>query len=567
MCKAILLLLQPANLTLGAIVLIYSLIFWSVNKGVSIDEGYYLLGYLNDQQLGPNTSDFHRIVRAIFFFVPKDNALLLRWSQVILKFLLLNIFLNVAYRWIRIKYDSLINKPLFYTLGLLAGTMCFAYGSPVIYYDNIQLMIYLMIFSFFFLADSTGKLSIRLSWSMLVGFVLVFGLTNYLTSGTFLLLIVLILNIIYGLPDRKKIILSFVGIVAGIIIGSLVYSLYIYNVYDFFNDAFWAYESFTRSPRSKYDINGQLLVIGKYLIGILYVYIPLISLTIAYLFIINKYWTQRVLINIFFVTVLIVISIKYSVYFSNILLLPIVMILTDAILHTIRNRQKIYLSKNILFVLILIALPVMAVAGSNQRLEMKIIYFMPFWFLAYIISLAEAKSYINPKNIRAYHMAFLIVFVVVFGSQGFIKHIHYNYSIKRSVHRIEKAERFKNIGISEYQRDFYENGIKELEKAGFKPGDEVLAFYETFMLVYVAGGFVPHKLSYSVELFITDSHNIPSNKPNYIIINQHQINILRKFLDQTNWNFPSRYNQAELGTDGQNLTNLGYNYILFSAKQ
>ena len=191
---------------------------------------------------------------------------------------------------------------------------------------------------------------------------------------------------------------------------------------------------------------------------------------------------------------------------------------------------------------------------------------MPFWFLAYVILVAEFQKYFEPKRLFRYHYVFIIVFFVVFAAQGFLKHIHYNYSIKRSTHLIANAVRFTNIGVSEYQCNFYENGIRELKKAGFKPGDNILAFYETYMLVYAAGGYVPKKLNYSAEFYVTDANNIPTERVNFMIINEYQIPMMETYLADTDWNFPEGYNRVALGTDGQNLTNMGYNYILFSAK-
>ena len=192
---------------------------------------------------------------------------------------------------------------------------------------------------------------------------------------------------------------------------------------------------------------------------------------------------------------------------------------------------------------------------------------MPFWFPAYFLLVVEFKKYLNTKQINTWHAVYIMIFFIVFVLQGFLKHIHYNYSIKRSTFLIENAVRLRGNSVSEYQRNFYENGIKELKKAGFKPGDEILAFYETFMLVYAAGGYVPHRLTYSAEFFIGDKDNIPPRKPKYIIIDNYQIPMLTEFLKTTNWKFPSSYSMVELGTDGQNLTQLGYNYLLFTNKE
>ncbi|NQT77511.1 MAG: hypothetical protein HQ565_07335 [Bacteroidetes bacterium] len=559
-------LLQPDIIALGAITLLYSLIFWSVNKGVSIDEGYYLLGYLHDQQLGPSTTDFHRIVRTLFFFIPEDNVLIFRWTRVILTIVLLLLFLWSCYKWIEKQYKISFNKTLFYSMGILTGTMCFSYASPVIYYDNIQLLIYLLAFSLFFFSLQTASILWKYLSFFSLGIILVLGLTNYPPSGLLLLGLIFLLTGIYLYPSFTGMVKSCLIIFGGVIAGAVFYSLIIYDIRDFFNEALLAYTNAAKSPKAKYDADGQWLVIGKYFLGMAKFYLPVLGLSLVYILLSQKKLINRIILNIVFGLVLLVVTYKYSVYFSNILLLPIVLLLLDTTVNAIARKKRIHLSKNLILAIMLLALPLLAVAGSNQRLEMKMVYFMPFWFLALFVLYGEFRTYNEKSSFNVINYVFIIVFFIVFVAQGFLKHIHYNYSIKRSIYPIEGAVRFTNIGVSEYQQNFYENGIRELKKAGFEKGDDVLAFYKTFMLVYAAGGYVPHRLTYSAEFFVANKDNIPQNKVDYIIIDQGQIAMVTEFLEQSDWNFPESYNKVELGTDGHNLMQLGYNYILFSSK-
>lgn len=557
-------LLQPCMIAIIVVAFLYMLIFWSLNKGVSIDEGYYLLGYLSAQQIGPAMSDFHNIVRTVFSFIPEDAVLSLRISRVIITIIALLFFLRASRRWLNRQYNIRVDRLLYFSLGLLSGTMCFAYASPVIYYDNIQLIIYLFVFALFFETGLTAKAYKKYLFIVIIGFLLVFSLTNYASSGLFISGMILLLLLIYNYPSLRKVILAYGFIFIGLIVGILIYSLFINDFFGFFEDAFWAFSNSAKSAKAKYDTGGQLLVFLNYFKDLAITYAPLLILILAYLFFIRKQLVNRIILNIGFGLMLVYFTYRLSGYFTNLLLFPIVLLAADTMISMFKKKEHPELSKNLVFILLLLALPIFAVAGSNQRLEMKMIYFMPFWFLAYFMLLVVLKKYLNPKQIPVFHYSFIITFFIIFFSQGFLKHIHYNYSIKRSTHLIENAERLTNIGVSEYQQGFYENGIEQLKKAGFKPGDEVLAFYETFMLVYAAGGYVPHRLTYSAEFFVASKDNLPPQKADFMIINEYQIPMIEEFLADTDWNFPDGYNRVELGTDGQNLTNMGYNYILFS---
>jgi hypothetical protein len=169
-------------------------------------------------------------------------------------------------------------------------------------------------------------------------------------------------------------------------------------------------------------------------------------------------------------------------------------------------------------------------------------------------------------KLAKYQYILLVTVSIVFVFQGFLKHPHYNYSIKRSKYPIENAVRLNHIKVSKYQKDFYERGINALANQGFKPGNRVLAFYETYLLVYAAGGYAADGLTYWAYNFTSDRSNIPDTKINFIIIDESEIELMTDFLSSTDWEFPESYSRTVLGTDGHNLTQLGYNYILFSSR-
>lgn len=562
--RIIIRLLQPDTIALCFVILLYGLILWSVDKGVSIDEGFYLLGYLDNQLTAPYFTDFHNIVRSLFFFLADDDVLGMRIARLIITILALFIFTETSYGWLKHKSHFSESRLLYYGLSFLAGAMCFSYASNTPYYDNLQLIIYLLVFSLLLYEQITKPYFLKLTSHIIIGVLIVVGLTNYPTSGVLLAAMVFIFTSIYCYPSFRNMIKAWLVISGGFVLGILLYSLLIYNFFEFFSEAIWAYTNSAKSSKAKYDSMGQLQVIGKYFLGLAKVYIPVLGLSVIYFFLVYKKLINRILLNIVFGLVLLLIAYKFSVYFSNILLLPVVLLLFDAIINLIGMKIRFRLSNNLMLAMLLLALPLLAVAGSNQRLEMKMMYFMPFWVLAYFILIGEFRASLDPRRILVINYVFIITFFIVFAAQGFLKHIHYNYSIKRSRHLIENAERFTNIGVSEYQQNFYENGIRELKKAGFKKGDKVLAFYKTFMLVYTAGGYVPYRLTYSAEFFVADKDNIPPDKVDYIIIDHSQIAMITDFLKQSDWNFPESYSRTELGTDGHNLTQLGYNYILFS---
>ena len=244
-------LFQPDVIALGAATFLYGLIFWSVNRGVSIDEGFYLMGYLKDQALGPFFTDFHNIVRFFIFFLPDDDVLGLRITRVVLTIIAIFIFTKTSYKWLKQEYDIPVSKLLYYSLGFLAGAMCFSYASPVLYYDNIQPIIYLFSFALFFGIFTSPHEITKYIYALLLGFLLVFSLTNYITSGLFLTGIMFLFIGYFASPHGKTIIKHFLLIIGGMVLGIVFYSLFINDFWEFLNDAFYTYQNFCK-PKTNY---------------------------------------------------------------------------------------------------------------------------------------------------------------------------------------------------------------------------------------------------------------------------------------------------------------------------
>ena len=553
------LLIQPGIIALGVIFFLYTLIFWSVNRGVSVDEGYYLLGYLTDQPVKYALTDFHHIVRSLFFFLPEDNALPLRIIRVILTIIALYFFTANSYKLLLKEYSIWINKPTYFSLSFLTGTLCFSYASPVLYYDSIEMIIYLIAFALLFEILQSHNLLLSYLFSFLLGSLIIFAMTNYLPAGIFLLLIVSFLIVLY-----KKL-KHFLFIICGFICGAIVYNFFIHSLWGVTAGIIEIYTSASEFELTKYETSGQLGIIIRYFSDLIITIIPVVIGSTVYFFL-RKYLQKfSVLIDLFFLAVTVYLVYRLSFYYSNVILLPVVVVFTDLLIINKLRIKGSFSRKGFLLFAVFLAIPLLGVLGSNQLLARKMFLFMPFWFLALYFLLAELKLLKNKKLINKYNILMILTVTVVFVFQGFIRHPHYNYSIKRSKYLIGDAVRFKGIKVSEYQNKFYENGIRELNEHGFRPGDNILAFFETYMLVYAAGGYVPDGMTYWAYHFAGDPDNIPDEKVNFIIINENEIGLITEFLSQTNWDFPASYKRIDLGTDGHNLTQMGYNYILFSS--
>lgn len=557
-------LIKPTVIATGFVIFLYGIIIWSLNRGVSIDEGYYLLGYLKEQPIRYALTDFHYIVKSLFFFLPEDNALFLRIIRFILTLLALGLLTHSSYNWISNQYGIQINRFTYFILSFLVGVLCFAYASPVLYYDNIQMIIYFLSCSLLFLIINDPRKTLLFIYSFLLGFLLIYGLTNYIPAGISLGLISLITIYISIKPGYRTVLRIISAYFLGFIISTFIYSLFIHNIFDVIRGIYDVYASATQFESTKYEAGGQFVIILKYLIDLAITIALSSAIILAYFFSRKYLYKYRIGVDIIYYILSAYLIYKLSSYYSNVVLFPILAVFLIGILEGRTSLRQQLKQKRLWFLIILIIIPFLAVLGSNQLLARKMFFYMPFWFFAFYLVMAEFKILRTSKGYNRFLYILIATVFIVFIFQGFLKHPHYNYSIKRSKHIIENAVRFKNIKVSEYQKYFYENGIQALNANGFKPGGNILAFYETYMLVYAAGGYVPDGLTYWAYQFASDPDNIPDEKVDFIIIDESEIELMTEFLSQTDWDFPVSYKRTDLGTDGHNLTQLGFNYLLFS---
>ena len=133
--------------------LFFSIIIWIIDKGFDLtDEGYHLLGYSNNQEIGipTNFSFYHLVVKNIFSWINLDilNTRILRLSlSIISTFIFIHGFHQLVTKYFKQnKYQY--GQYLF----LLIGTfMSYAFGPQAISYNHLVQFISLICFGLLFM--------------------------------------------------------------------------------------------------------------------------------------------------------------------------------------------------------------------------------------------------------------------------------------------------------------------------------------------------------------------------------------------------------------------------------
>jgi hypothetical protein len=543
--------LEPV--ALAGLLLVGYLIISTLNRGISCDEGYYLLGYLKHQPNGNLIIDFQYIIKGLFGFLPDDSVIQLSAIRLLLTFLSLFLFTITSFNWLQNRFALKHNYGFYSIMIFLAGGIGFTFGTPVLYYDNMQAILYLTVFAFLFhlLNHPRKRNYIAL---LLMGFLLVFALTNYLPSGILLgMSILLFIGIEQGVKTLPR---KLIYLIVGFIAGAMFYHVFIHNLFHYIHGAIDSFK-LAQSGISNHD-NHSLLTAMVTAIGITFItYIPILFIL---------YWMHKhVKINkvmqlsfwMIFIVILLLMRTIYKLE-SLLYLFPIVILFSVLISQKTIQLKDYFNSKPFWLLILLIGLPFMGIFGTDQSIFAKAILFMPFWMVAYWMVFAQFNRD-SLKIFQPLSLSFIVLLVCGYIYLGNFSRYQYNYTPRSSKVFLEHNVRFKSILVSSYQQAYYRDVCDTLNVHGFHPGDQIVAFADNLMAVYIAGGYFPGGLVYDWSQY---SH-IPSQPASFFILFKGEENAVKQVFAHSGWNFPANYTRIEMRSMSQNMAADKYATIIY----
>ena len=541
-------------LAFSGTILVYFTIILTLNRGISCDEGYYLLGYLRHQPLGNVSNEFHYIIQFITSQFSVEEVYLFRALRLILNIVALLFFSISSYKWIKYRFNFQLSPMLYFSLIFLAGAMSFTYAAPTISFDHLQQMLYLCIMSMLFCVLSNIKQIWKLGCSMILGFLLVFSLINYVPSG---ILLITAIAIILFIENREAKIVIPAFILIGFIVGLFFYHFRIHDLIDVIHNlqTLMKVES---SGIVKHDsaslIYEMIVAIGKLLL----LYIPVFGIIIL----IQRLNISRVIVFLFYFSLALILILLRQIYNLEGLLffLPIAFLFGLLFKNKIQFKEFL-LSKDSMLMLIFIAFPFMGIFGTNQQIYAKILLFSPFWMISFILLLSQFKndSSITPRYITG---VFAILLVSGYFYLGNFSRFQYYYTPRSSKKPFVDNVRYKSILVSNYQQSYYRDICDTIRVHGFKENDEILAFGENQIAVYLLGGYFHGGLVYHCHQYAP----IPKDKAQFLILFKNEEAPVTAILKNTGWNFPASYNRIEMRTMSENMNDNLHKTIIYYVK-
>ena len=525
-----------------AAALVWYLIVSTLHRGISCDEGYYLMGFLRHQDIEGQATDFHFITRALCRPFPDDDIMVFRYIRLILNMIALLAFALSSYEWLSRKKGLTVSRWAYYPMAALAGAMSFTFAAPTISYDSLEVIIALLATSLFFVQFVSDRGWVRFLAAFGMGFFLWFAFTNYPPAGICLTILFVVL---YWLESDKGkwqgVLFAFLGVALALVVNHLL----IHDLRQWLSEMTQVVVvTFMETSQSGHDsgslVSGMLRTVGKLLLII----VPTVTvLTLVFRKIRLPEWLSWS-VAFALCAVLLVVRKVYDLH-GTLFIFPVALMLAHVLSKPDVSIGKFLISKEMRVVLIFMAIPLAGVFGTNQAIMNKAVIFAPFWLMAFYLLMAQSKQETDDRLVLLY-LAMLFAGYVYMGN---FQRYHYYYTPRSSKYELLGASRPQRIKVSQYQQEYYRDVLDSLYSAGCKAGDLYMAFGENQMAVYLAGGYVDGRLPYHWWQYKVFENKVPMA---FVLFKSEEMDVINHF-KQAGWGFPDDYRRMEMRKMSENM--------------
>lgn len=543
---------DPALFAWFAVVVVFSMIITTLHKGISCDEGFYLMGYLKNQQIGPSSSDFHYIVRLLGRPFADNDIMVFRYMRLLLFIPSLILFSWASYRWLTRRSELQFKYVQIAPFVFLAGAWSYTFAAPTISYDHLQTVFYLLALSFFFLHLVCQKRIIKILLSLTLGFVLWFGFANYPPSGVCLIILVFVW---YLIEYRKVYWQDLLSVIIGLLLAMVLHHLAIHDVKDLFSilgDTI--VNVFTEKSMSRHDAGGLISTLLKVILEFLMYLLPVLALS----WLVNAKaripkWGQ-----VLCVVALMGVALAFRRIYKLEGIVPLipVMWMLGKLLANSDDRKRFLAISNIVPFVILLGLPIAGIFGSNQDLVTKAVMFAPFWIVAFFMLTGISK-----KRNEKVEWVFLAVLFAGYVYLGNFSRYHYYYTPRSSKKELVGVVRNQRVLVSAYQQEYFKDVCELIRTKTGKTNPVYIGFGENQIAGYLAGGVFDGGLVYHWFQYKYNGEDKPEV---FVLFKNEEQDVIDEF-GKLPWGFPEQYERTELRKMSENMSD-ELNTVIYTLK-
>ena len=535
-------LLKYGILAWMAAALVWYFIVSTLHRGISCDEGYYLMGYLRNQSIDGQATDFHAIVRALCRAFPDDDIMVFRYMRLVWNVLALVVFALTSYVWLSRKKGLTISRWAYYPMVALAGAMSFTFAAPTFSYDSIEVVLALLMASLLFIQLTIEGRFMRCLCAIGLGFFSWFAFTNYPPAGLCLAILFAVFFWVESGEGKWK---GFLFALLGLALALVIYHCFVHDLGQWFTEMkAILVATFTETSQSGHDsghlVSGMLRTVGKLLL----IMAPTVAvITLVFRKIRFPEWLLWSIVVVL-CAVLLVVRKVYDLH-GTLFIFPVAVILAKVLAQPDMKIGKFLISKEMWIVLICMAIPLAGVFGTNQAIMNKAVIFAPFWLLAYCLLTTKMDA----GKTRGLNLIFMVMLFAGYFYMGNFQRYHYYYTPRSSKYELIGASRPQRVLVSQYQQAYYRDVMDSLRSAGCGKGDLYMAFGENQMAVYLAGGYIDGRLPYHWWQYKVFEAEAPRA---FVLFKNEEESVIAHF-QQADWRFPEAYRRMEMRKMSENM--------------
>ena len=375
-----------------------------------------------------------------------------------------------------------------------------------------------------------------------IGFLLWFAFINYPPAGICLILLFLLFYWVENGGNKWK---GFVFGLLGVVVALVVQHCFIHDLKDWgANMSGVLFATFTEKSQSRHDagslVSGMLKVIGELLL-------ILVPVVVVFTLLFKKTNVPKGLrwgIVLAVCAALLVVRQVYQLY-GILILIPVALMMALVLSQPETKIREALFTKDVLLALILVAIPLAGVFGTNQNLIVKAMVFTPFWMLAYFL-LSSKIDACQSVGMNLLYMTMLFAGYVYLGN---FSRYHYYYTPRSSRYELVGAGRPQRVLVSQYQQEYFQELFEVLQSAGCSAGDSYMAFGENQIAVYLAGGYIDGNLPYHWWQYKTFDVAVPKA---FVLFSNEEAEVIEYF-KQADWDFPAAYCRTEMRQMSENM--------------
>ena len=514
------------------------ILIWGLNKGFDItDEGFYLLGFQENQELGISMIKFHHLIKSLFWWIDL-NILNLRIIRLVL--LVFSAFL------LTLTIKSIVKKKMnllfTFSLLLLSTFLTFCFGAKSLSYNSLSSSFIIFSFCFGLISFNTKNIKHKYVLTLFSGFFLALSFFIKPSAAVIYALFYSFFiahEIIYH--KQKKWFYFVLYTIAGWVAGNCIYFIIVEPPLEFYHSFVASYNHMT-SLNDGHGIKGLSKGIFQLFDEIFSIAGFLCFLLIAHFFTLRLFSKKYQIICNSILTVILLLYYYNNLVVSNNDAAPFLVISLCVLLYflfqVITTNKKFEVNYSIVFMLFM--LPFIGAFGTNNPLISNAMYMIMLWvaLVIYLVYSLDFPYYV--KRVLLY--TFLITSAVVF----------YNYYLKfpYRINSLDKQVVLHTKSNIYLHKDLNKSIIsieKILRSNNFKDGDPIIGIYKIPGLIYLLGGTSPgdHQSIWDykfLDFYLTNLKKSNQDySKSYLLIKNRITNAQLKKMNEVGIHFPNDF--------------------------